>query len=120
MKEQINKKIRDIVESGDYISKKYYEIDETLRARMDKSNYHYCVTTADNIFHFTSKEKSFSLPLKDFDWRILWDKLGNIPTNSEDELEESFEHFESGIENTEVWHWFEWMFDITLGKELDW
>lgn len=118
MKEQINKKIRAIVENGNYTSRDYYETSEMLKSRMGDSDYHYSITTADNVFNFTSKHKDFSLQLKDFDWRILWDKLGDIPINDDDEIEVDFEHFSEGTDRMEIWHWFEWFFNITLGEQI--
>ncbi len=118
MKKVINNKIRKIVEAGDYISSFNYETLEMLQSRMKKTDYNYYVTTADNNIHFISKDKTFEMQLKDFDWRILWDKLHNIPVNDNEEIEQSFEHFENGTDTIDIWHWFEWFFDITLGKEI--
>ena len=116
MKTALNKKITKIIGNGNYIKALYYETLEMTRKRMSETDYSYYTTTADNILHFYTKEQKFEMNIKDFDWRILWDKLGNIPVNEEDELEEAFEHFNLGAEKMEVWAWFEWFFNIKLGE----
>lgn len=118
MKTKINKQIRKIVENGNYLSSKYYENLSMTQERMSKTDYSYYVTTADNVFHFYTKDKEFELDIKDFDWKILWDKLGNIPVNENDEIDEPFEHFEIGTDKMDIWHWFEFFFDIKLGDEI--
>lgn len=37
----------------------------------------------------------------------LWDKLGDIPINEDEEIEEVFLHFDKGTDRYEIWHWFE-------------
>lgn len=49
---------------------------------------------------------------------FLWNKLGDIPTNEDDEIEEDFLHFEIGTDKFEIWHWFEEKFDLSVGKDL--
>ena len=49
---------------------------------------------------------------------MLWDKLGDIPINDNDEIENRFEHFDLGSDISDIWDWFEWFFDISLGIEL--
>jgi hypothetical protein len=48
----------------------------------------------------------------------LWQKLGNIPTNENDEIEEVFLHFPIGTDKFEIWHWFEETFDLSVAKDL--
>ena len=52
------------------------------------------------------------------EWEVLWDKLGEIPVDEDERIEESFLHFEAGTDVEDIWHWFEGEFDITLGKEI--
>lgn len=37
----------------------------------------------------------------------LWEKLGDIPIDGDDCIEEPFEHFPVGTSRYEIWHWFE-------------
>ena len=37
----------------------------------------------------------------------LWNKLGNIPINENDEIEEQFLHFAIGTDKLDIWHWFD-------------
>jgi hypothetical protein len=118
MKQALNIKLRKLIQNGKYIASEYYETMDMTRKRMSDTDYHYSIATADNTFRFFNKTYSCELPLKDFDWRILWEKLGDVPVNDNDELEEAFEHFEVGADRMEVWSWFEWFFEIKLGEEI--
>lgn len=44
----------------------------------------------------------------------LWSKLGDIPTDSDDKIEENFFHFDVGTHREEIWHWFEDTYDISI------
>ena len=48
----------------------------------------------------------------------LWEQLGEIPVNKDDEIEKCFLHFKEGTEKTEIWHWFEDKFDLSVAKDL--
>jgi hypothetical protein len=37
----------------------------------------------------------------------LWDILGDIPVNDNQEIEEEFHKFSVGTSVEEIWHWFE-------------
>jgi len=50
--------------------------------------------------------------------KFLWEKLGDIPTNEDDEIEERFLHFDKGTDKFEIWHWFEENFDLSVAKDL--
>ena len=50
---------------------------------------------------------------------MLWDKLEDVPTNDDGEIEEEFQHFTIGSDTIDIWRWFEWFFDICLGDELE-
>lgn len=118
MKTTINRKIKKIVENGRYYVRPYGESDSTMQDKMEIDQYHYYITTSDNVLHFTYKKGSFGIPLKDFDWKIIWNKFGNVLIDDNDEIEEPFEHFSIGTERTKIWHWFEWFFDIQLGGNV--
>ena len=65
-------------------------------------------------------ENPFSLNVA----KTIWEKLGDVPVNKDDELDEDFiisgfdTVFEKGTDNTEVWHWFEETFNISVAKDL--
>lgn len=53
----------------------------------------------------------------------LWNILGDIPINEDDELEEDFDTntgliFESGTDKFEVWNWFEEHFNLSVAEDL--
>jgi len=53
----------------------------------------------------------------------LWELLGNIPVNEDDELEEDFDTntglvFEIGTDKFEVWYWFEEFFNLSVARDL--
>ncbi|AMM43581.1 hypothetical protein FDG95_gp410 [Pectobacterium phage vB_PcaM_CBB] len=37
----------------------------------------------------------------------LWQQFSTVSVNDDDEIEESFLHFEKGTDRLEVWKWFE-------------
>lgn len=37
----------------------------------------------------------------------LWEKLGDIPVNENDEIEENFLNFPVGTSKFDIWHWFD-------------
>lgn len=49
----------------------------------------------------------------------LWELLGNVPVNSEDEIEQNFYIWEEGTDKFEIWHWFDDKFEEGLGKYLE-
>jgi len=38
---------------------------------------------------------------------VLWSKLGDVPINNNDQLEDDFMHFSRGVSKFEVWHYFD-------------
>ena len=48
----------------------------------------------------------------------LWDKLGDIPCNDDEDIEEEFLHFPVGTQRYEIWHWFESKFDLSVAEDL--
>lgn len=47
-------------------------------------------------------------------YELLWEKLGDIFTNSNNELEEDYLFFNIGDDIYTIWHWFEDFFDIDI------
>lgn len=58
--------------------------------------------------------------LKLFDDHIktLWEQLGDIPINDNDEIDEKFLDFPKGTDRFEIWHWFEETFNVSVAKDL--
>jgi len=54
--------------------------------------------------------------------KSLWALLGDVPCNDVEELDEDFVTpwltFYKGTENTDVWHWFESHFNLSVAKDL--
>jgi hypothetical protein len=46
--------------------------------------------------------------------KVLWQKLGDIPTDDRDCIELPFQHFQVGTHREEIWHWFEDSFGIAV------
>jgi len=46
--------------------------------------------------------------------KVLWQKLGDIPTDEKDCIELPFRHFQVGTHREEIWHWFEDSFGIAV------
>lgn len=47
-----------------------------------------------------------------------WLELDDVCIDDDDCIDEDFLHFEAGTEITEIWHWFEDKFDVSIA-ELD-
>lgn len=51
-----------------------------------------------------------------------WERLGDIPVNENDEIEEDFvaigKIFFEGTDKLDIWHWFESAFNISVAKDL--
>ena len=52
---------------------------------------------------------------KDKAFNDLWNKLGDIPTNENNEIELDFIHFKAGTDLDIIWQWLEGEFSVTLG-----
>ena len=50
--------------------------------------------------------------------KFLWEILGDIPVNENDEIETKFLHFEVGSDKFDIWDWFEKEFDLSVAKDL--
>jgi len=48
----------------------------------------------------------------------LWLRLGDIPINEDEEIEQRFLHFGVGTHREEIWHWFEGKFDLSVAEDL--
>ena len=54
----------------------------------------------------------------------IWSDLGDIPVDEDDNLDVDFHikecgtTFEKGTDVTEIWHWFEDTFNISVAKDL--
>jgi len=48
----------------------------------------------------------------------LWEELGDIHVNDNLEIEKAFLHFEMGTDCTDIWHWFEDEFDLSVAEDL--
>lgn len=115
---ELNTRMRTFIENGSYTAKKYGQSIESLQSYMGFVDYHYYVTTNDGILNFVTRYETFEIPLNHFDWKMLWDKLSDVPINGDNETENRFEHFDVGTDTYDIWNWFEWFFDISLGVEL--
>ena len=49
---------------------------------------------------------------------ILWEKLGDIPINENEEIEVNFLHFKIGTHREKIWHWFENKFKLSVAEDL--
>lgn len=48
----------------------------------------------------------------------LWDELGEIPINDNDEILKPFYCFEKGTYRFDIWKWFEKTFQISIAEDL--
>lgn len=50
--------------------------------------------------------------------RELWQQLGDVPVNEEDEIDEDFDIWEKGTDKFEIWHWFDEKYEQGVYKLL--
>lgn len=48
----------------------------------------------------------------------LWEELGDIPIDENENIELPFLHFSVGTYRYEIWHWFEEHFDLSVVEDL--
>lgn len=46
----------------------------------------------------------------------LYALLADVIINDEDEIDENFLHFDQGTDRTEIWHWLESEFDVSVAE----
>ncbi len=56
--------------------------------------------------------------LEALSYEQLWEMLGDIPTDDDEDIEEGFLDFPIGTHRYEIWHWFEKTFDISIAEDL--
>ena len=48
----------------------------------------------------------------------LWEELAEIPINKDDCIEQEWYLFKQGAEKTDIWHWLEETFNISVARDL--
>jgi hypothetical protein len=48
----------------------------------------------------------------------LWKELGDVPIDEDECLDLRWRHFDKGTPRTDVWHWFEKTYNVSVGKDL--
>jgi hypothetical protein len=46
----------------------------------------------------------------------MWEEFGDIPTNSDDEIEVDFYGWEKGTYRFDIWHWFDEKFTNAIAE----
>lgn len=114
--QRVNEELkRVLVNQGTFKPVKTYLGKAELENEFD---FNFRVKTDGNIFVLQTQYGAFECELNFVVWQTLWNHLGDVPINEDGEIQESFLHFEAGTDREDIWHWFEWFFDITLGDEI--
>lgn len=50
--------------------------------------------------------------------KLLWERLGNISIDDNENIDEPFIFFEKGTDRFEIWHWFEEHYNVSIAEEL--
>jgi hypothetical protein len=122
--------IENILDTHTYCNNDLYDIKENefkLRTYPFESTVFDKEENKPVVLEIATKDKFISIvetnPLFLEICDLLWSKLGNIPVFEEDTdeyeegtTEEVFLHFGIGTETDEIWNWFEWFFNISIGK----
>lgn len=48
----------------------------------------------------------------------LWKSLGDVPVDDNDCIGEQWHIFDKGTMREEIWHWFEYTFNISVATDL--
>lgn len=48
----------------------------------------------------------------------LWNSLGDVPIDDDECTETPWLHFSKGTAREDIWHWFEYTFDLSVGEDL--
>ena len=107
----VNEILKECVANGNYQPMRYHTGDADIQEKFD-----YAFCTKEDTFRLQTIKGFVECPLNEVNHKILWNRLGDIPTNEDNEIEEPFLHFGVGTETTDIWIWFEWFFDIQLGE----
>ncbi|MCY9861545.1 hypothetical protein OTK49_03310 [Vibrio coralliirubri] len=46
----------------------------------------------------------------------LFDLLADVCINDDEEIDENYLHFDKGTDRTEIWHWLEFEFNVSIAK----
>mgnify|MGYP007080416565 CR=1 FL=1 len=118
--EAFKNRFKELLDCGgsNFVTMHHNEEILNFQKRITSAQYHFCINTTYDMFEFTTRDERFRTPLtevKDFVIKALWGELGNVPVSEDDEIEVKFLHFDEFCDRTDIWHWFEWYFNITLG-----
>ncbi len=50
--------------------------------------------------------------------QVLWESLGDIPINSQEEIECQWLIFDKGTPREAIWQWFEEIFEVSVAEDL--
>jgi len=50
--------------------------------------------------------------------KVLWEALGNVPINDNDEIDVDWNIFPKGTNRFSIWQWIESTYDISVVKDL--
>jgi len=48
----------------------------------------------------------------------LWDELGNVIVDEDDNIEQGWKHFPVGTNKLEIWHWIEETYNVSIAEDL--
>jgi len=107
----VNLELERVLGRGNYCNKPYNS-EAKLIGEYDYNHYIRC---AAEEFVLHTQKGFFTCKVKEVDVKLFWNLLGDVPTNENGEIETTYEHFEVGTDTSDIWHWFEWYFDISIG-----
>ena len=48
----------------------------------------------------------------------VWEELGDVPVNDNDEIEVYFKGWEIGTDKFKIWHWIENTYNVSIANDL--
>ena len=115
-------KLKNILLTGDYVSKGELKNDNQFTMFVTPFDNTVFTKGAKQILYIKTLKIQYKInsgtKLYKEVYELLWDRLGDIPTGNNDEIEEDYLHFTIGDDTDMIWHWFEDFFDISIGRDI--
>lgn len=90
-----------------------------MRSKMSINAIYYLIGTFREFQNLVDLKNKISSIVKTKECAtMLWQKLGDIPINENEEIDEDFLHFSKGCDKSDVWHWVEDFFNVSIVKDL--
>lgn len=122
MKKEFLERFKEVLEYGssNFVQLQFCEGTSNFQRRVGMSEFFFKVVTGDSVL-FITRDEHFHISLSEVKDEVidtLWEELGNVPVNEDDEIDVKFLQFDAGTHREDIWHWFENTFNISVGERF--